>query len=582
MSFQDALYTLEVGKGKRLIQATAIVMGFAFLSLLYLVLVFHGFSQPGAMDMAQLSRQIGTGKGYTTKLIRPSALHEFSSYYASPSMVNKTPQPKIDVFAMPDISNAPVYPVVTSLIYRVVPKSDWFKLDPTPQELAKAKVYAPERLIVLFNELCVFLTAAVLYVWALRMFDDRVAFLATIAFVGCDLIWQFAISGLSTCWVLLVFTAWGASVHELLLAEEQDRRPAIWGWAVGSAVLLALVILSRLMLAWLIIPYGVLLMVALRRLVFPALMAIVLAVALICPWFVRNYQVCGSFFGTGLDLVQGQGTVAEAYGDRTYDQENRLPVKHGLSKLYTGFGYGLSNFYILEGSCLLTVLFVAALMHRFKRQRTQFMRWFIMGCGFVILVGGSLLWPEPKPTEEGNSLILILPGLITVGAAFFYILLDRLDIGLQIVRYMAVTFFVIICCFPVAMTLIHPPTSSFCYPPYYSPMIRFDSLMLEPNEMMVSDIPEATAWYGDRVSLWMPTTLKEFYEINDSIQLASGMLLTPASWDYSLYKIDKGFAKDWAPILRRQGVPSGFPLSLYTAMPPLDNEYLFFSDKKRW
>lgn len=228
------------------------------------------------------------------------------------------------------------------------------------------------------------------------------------------------------------------------------------------------------------------------------------------------------------------------------------------------------------------LLFVTALLHRFKRQRTQFMRWFWVGCGLVIIVGGSLVRPDPKPLEEGNNIIIFMPGFATIGAAFFYVLLDRMDVGLQILRYIVVTLFLIVCSMPMVMTLLHPGVSNFRYPPYFPPMIRYITQLVQPDEMMMSDIPAATAWYGNRASLWFPATLKEFYEINDTVELAHGLLLTPMSWDSSLYQIDKGPSSDWAPIVRRQGVPNGFPLNAYVAMPPLENEYLFFSDHKRW
>lgn len=578
MSFQDALYSLEVGKGRRWVQWGALVVGFIFLGLLYILMLFRGFDNPAAMDSAQLARQLATGQGYTTKVIRPSALRVFANHYSTPAMVAQKNPPKINVFSMPDITNAPVYPAVLSVIFRV----SGVNFEPTAAELGKSQLYAPERLIVFFSQFCIFLTAGALYFWAWRMFDSRVALVATIAFVGCDLIWQFSLSGLSTSWVMLLMTLMGAALHESLIAEEEDRSMAVWGWSIASAVFLVLIILSKLSLAWLLFPYAALVLVGLRRMVFPPLVAILIVLLGITPWFVRNYQVCGNPFGTGIAKVAEFGTVKEASGDRSYFQTSSWPVKHAMHKTYEGFGHAMSEFFPMLGSSAVILLFAAALFHRFKRRRTQWMRWFLVWCGIAVVFGSSLLRGEPKPTDDENNLILLFPGMAAVGAAFFYVLLDRLDIGLQIVRYIVVTFFLGICAVPLVIALLPPGPSAYHYPPYFPPMVRYISHLLEPNELMVSDIATATAWYGGRTSLWMPTTLKEFYEINDSIQTASGMLLTPESWDSSLYKIDKGPSQDWAPLIRRQGLPTGFPLTSYTPMPPLDNEYLFFSDRRRW
>lgn len=578
MSFQDALYTLEVGQGRRWVQWIAILMGFLFLAMIYVLLLFRGFNNPVSMDQAQLARQLATGEGYTTKLIRPSALRVFSDLYSSPSMVAMKTPPKINVFAMPDITNAPVYPTVISCVFRVFNP----KFNVAPADMGKTQGYRVERVIVFFSQFCIFLTAGILYLWAWRMFDDRVAFVATLAFVGCDLIWQFSLTGLATSWIMLLLTAMGAALHEALIAEEEDRRLAVWGWTLGSAVLLVLVILSKLSLAWLIFPFAVLLLLALRRLVFPPLVAVLLVIIGITPWFVRNYQVCGNPFGTGIAEVADGSTAKESIGDRTFFQTNSLPVKRALHKIYEGYGNALTNFFGMLGTSAVIMLAVAALMHRFKRQRAQWMRWFLFGCAVVAVFGGSLLHDKPGVLDEDNNLILFFPGMAAIGAAFFYVLLDRLDIGLQIVRYIVVTVFLGVCTVPMVIALLPPWSGSYQYPPYFPPMIAYVAHLLEPKEMMVSDIAPATAWYGDRVSLWLPATLKEFYEINDSVQLASGLLITPESWDQSLYKIDKGAGQDWAPILKRQGLPTGFPLTSYTPMPPLDNEYLFFSDRRRW
>lgn len=578
MAFQDTLYTLEVGKGKRFIQLGAIFIGFIFLALLYFVLIFRGFYHVGAMDSAQLGRQLATGQGFTTKLVRPAALRQFADYYNSPAMAKKGATPKIDVFNLPDISNAPVYPAVLSVLFRI----PGINFEPTPSELGKSQLYDAERRVVFFGQFCVFLTAVVLFFWAWRMFDDRVAFVATTAFVGCDLIWQFSLSGLATSWIMLLMTALCGVVHEILIAEEEDRRTAVWGWTLSSAVLLSLIILSRLSLGWLLIPYGFLLLISLRRLVFPPLVAIALVILCLCPWYFRVYKLCGNPLGTSMSQVADKSPEVESLGERSFDPSGGLPVKRGLHKIFEGFGYSLSNFFILEGSSVVTLLFGAAFLHRFKRQRTQYMRWFLVGAALAIVFGSSLLWVSPKPTDEANYLVLLFPGFAAVGAAFFYVLLDRLDLGLQILRYIVVTIFLIVCSIPLIITLLPPGPPNFRYPPYFPPMIRYITQLLKPDEFLVSDIASATAWYGNRSSLWMPSTLKGFYEINDTVQVANGMLLTPLSWDTSLYQIDKGFSKDWAPILRRQGLPTGFPLTAYTAMPPLDNEYLFFSDRRRW
>jgi hypothetical protein len=46
--------------------------------------------------------------------------------------------------------------------------------------------------------------------------------------------------------------------------------------------------------------------------------------------------------------------------------------------------------------------------------------------------------------------------------------------------------------------------------------------------------------------------------------------------------IDKGEYKDWAMIIRRQGLPTSFPITSYTVLPPNENEYFLISNRVRW
>jgi len=74
------------------------------VALLYDSFCFRNFTNPEAMDAAQLGRNIGEGKGYTTLYVRPLSLALTREHRADQSALLKE--------GHPDISNPPVYPLL--------------------------------------------------------------------------------------------------------------------------------------------------------------------------------------------------------------------------------------------------------------------------------------------------------------------------------------------------------------------------------------------------------------------------------------------------------------------------------------
>ena len=56
--------------------------------------------------------------------------------------------------------------------------------------------------------------------------------------------------------------------------------------------------------------------------------------------------------------------------------------------------------------------------------------------------------------------------------------------------------------------------STVAYPPYYPPDMQQIAGWMHPDELMMSDIPWAVAWYGDRQCAW--TTLNSAMNFSSS------------------------------------------------------------------
>src|SRR5262249_48175890 len=124
------------------------------------------------------------------------------------------------------------------------------------------------------------------------------------------------------------------------------------------------------------------------------------------------------------------------------------------------------------------------------------------------------------------------------------------------------------------------------YPPYHPQAIQTWSAWLMENEMSMSDLPWAAAWYGQHQSVWMTQTLQpEFFNINDYQKQISLLYLTRVT-------TDRRFASQWLTgpeqtwglfildCVMRNKVPAYFPLrKTQSGWLP---DQMVLSDWERW
>jgi hypothetical protein len=119
---------------------------------------------------------------------------------------------------------------------------------------------------------------------------------------------------------------------------------------------------------------------------------------------------------------------------------------------------------------------------------------------------------------------------------------------------------------------------------------------MKTNELIMSDIPWAVAWYGDRQSVWLtlnatanpdnPTEWQEsFFAINDALKPIHALYLTPESLDAHFQsQWVRGGEMSWGHFivgtLINGQVPAMFPLR---KIPPgYLPEQLLLCDWARW
>src|SRR5579872_4864494 len=236
---QDLIYRLEEGGGKIWLRIGAAALALALIALVYNWLCFNNMATQEAMDNAQLGRNIAEGKGFTTLFVRPFSMRLLQNSAAK----NPTPRGPLDApdptrikEPHPDISNAPVYPFILAAVMKVLPfdyRVDlvhrfWSASNNHPSadsdQTSKAgrfRRYQPDFIISAFNQSLLLMVAAINFFTARRLFDARIAVFSTTLVLGTDLLWRFAVSGLATILLLLIFSC---LLWVLIRLEEKTRQ----------------------------------------------------------------------------------------------------------------------------------------------------------------------------------------------------------------------------------------------------------------------------------------------------------------------------------------------------------------------
>jgi hypothetical protein len=202
-----------------------------------------------------------------------------------------------------------------------------------------------------------------------------------------------------------------------------------------------------------------------------------------------------------------------------------------LVKLGHGLRALLENNIPKIGGGWISFLFLAGLLLRLRNVAARRLRYFTMMCLGVFLVVtalGQTPMATAAPEANGeNLLVLIIPLAIIFGLAFFLTLLDQMDVPALPVRFMVMGLVVVLACQQFIFTLLPPKTPLVSFPPYLPPDIQRFSQWILPDELMMSDIPWAVAWYGDRQCIWTTVnSTSEFYQLNDDIKHVSALYLS--------------------------------------------------------
>jgi len=200
--------------------------------------------------------------------------------------------------------------------------------------------------------------------------------------------------------------------------------------------------------------------------------------------------------------------------------------------------------------------------------------------------------------------VLLTPFVVIFGAAFFLTMLNQIDVPALEARLGMIVVLAALIWQPLVFTIISK-VPTIAYPPYYPPDVQRIAGWMEPDELMMSDIPWAVAWYGDHQCAW--TTINsqyEFFLLNDHIKPVSGLYLSLETVDAKFFSeclqggVDNWKRFTWQILSPQQRNPldelgkitlttpraTDFPTSFPLRYSPQETiiSGLFITDRQRW
>lgn len=606
-SIQDLVHRFEEkgGRGMRLAFVILVVLG---LLVAYNWRGYRNLNSIEAMDAAQVARNLADGHGFSTDFIRPFSLtlvKEHNRGRAATTNETGVADPAQIRGMHPDLANAPLYPLFLAGAMKVLPfdfqvnvtDPFWSKpaFRPTPERPRDFWRYQPDFLITLLNQALLIVIAVLTFSLARRLFDASVAWMSFALVVACEVLWRFSVTGLPTLFLMLIFLG---LIWCLVWIENEERDPA-WShraqtWlALAIGLLLGLGTLTRYSFGWLVIPVLVYLAIfcVLRRWqIFTLVLATFLIV--LTPWVWRNLSVSGTPFGiAGYALVDGTFGFPEYKMQRALEPDFRsVNLMALIYKLTGNVRQILQDGLPRLGGSWVSALFLTGLLLSFRSLALRRLRYFLLAALLLLVIVQSLgktqLSVDSPDFNSENLIVLLVPLVFIYGAGLFFQLLEQMNLKMRELRFLVIGVFAIIVNLPIAFALLSPAVRPINYPPYFPPAIQEISGYLKPSELLMSDIPWAVAWYGNRQAVWLTANAdSEYYSIHDYMKPIRMLYLTPLTTDSRiLSQWVRAGNKSWPTFilefLFRGRVPEKFPLQF--ARSGYFPEQLVLCDYKRW
>jgi hypothetical protein len=234
-------------------------------------------------------------------------------------------------------------------------------------------------------------------------------------------------------------------------------------------------------------------------------------------------------------------------------------------------------------------LFVAGLLLASKKPGQGRLRVFLLLMLATLIIVQALgrthlMQSQPEVSSE-NLLVLAVPLVFVYAAALCVEMISQVPVAFPEMRVLINAGIWAIFSLPLLVAMLPPRPAPLSYPPYYPFIIQHAASLMTDDDMVMTDMPWAMAWYGHRRAVSLTLSMPDFVTISD-LKFVNAVYLTEITTDARfLSRLVKGEDKVWCRLILEiqvlQRVPAKFPLkNVWTdvGMP----SQLFIADFERW
>jgi hypothetical protein len=300
------------------------------------------------------------------------------------------------------------------------------------------------------------------------------------------------------------------------------------------------------------------------------LLFLIVCGGVIAPWLLHNHHrgigVLGARPYTAVSdsvLYRDDAlarTVAPTFNSYRVSHAIRQKMISSVSETITGRGVAAGG--------IIVCFFVLALFHRYENPVVGGLKVFVLGSLALLALTSPLIGPPYAVFAA------LFPLVVLLGTSAFVDYLSREDVFVEGIETMLTWALVAACALPAVAQVVGVRPA--VYPPYYAPIQRFVCSLVQDEEVLYTDIPWATAWYGDRTSILLPNVISDVETIHDGWEHVGGVYLTSETGNRAA-----GDDATWRPLLHQQ-VPESVPLRHAIQLPANTADQLFLTDRPRW
>ncbi|RJP61321.1 MAG: hypothetical protein C4541_02135 [Candidatus Auribacter fodinae] len=475
-------------------------------------------AHPDAIDYAQIAKNVSRGQGVTTNFIRPVSLRYFPSFEKHP-----------------ELTNPPLYSLYLGMILKMF----------NAPSIMKGEI---DRKIIFYGSGIFFiLSVPLMLILANMIVPKNIAHLSVLFYITNTLVLAESITALPTVFLTVLFLI----MLIPLASYDGDNllKPVMVGFFLG------LCYLTRYSFGLFAIPLFIFFFFRARKFKFLHAMMFLLAfLAVISPWLVRNYRLTGNPFFT-LEFLKYKMFTEPFPGNLAWRSsldsiaDKNFNFFFFLRKITMGVKEHYSAILSLMGTFLTPFVIVAYFMSGTK-SRFDKIKWIILLLFAIQLCLSALFRPG------ANGILPFFPIFTIIGVSLFIDLLDLKRVN-PFIRLGLVTIFIVLNITPVLfgwMPKLFDETMHRKPRLYWEDNIQNIAVGVLPGSVILSDIPWATAWYGDLKSVWLPWGVEDYEDINKRARDIDGAYFSPSVLRYPQSE-DKIWIKLYSYLYRYNKVP---------------------------